>query len=244
MRAIAFAFLTAGATTAGGLLALRVRDRLHLILGLSAGLLLGLVGFDLLPEVFAENRHEFLGTRAVSIAIVAGFLALHGVEKLFATHEPQHSDYGEGHTHKHVVGTMSGIALIAHVFLDGVGIGAAFQVSNQLGLSVFLALLVHAFNDGLNSVTFMVRHGKISHRAIYLVLADAVARVAGAAVGTTVLISGDDITLYLALFTGFVIYIATAHILPEAHASHPTRWTLLTTVAGIAVMWVVVAHGA
>lgn len=244
MRALFFAFLTAGATTVGGLLAIRVRDRLHLVLGLSAGLLLGLVGFDLLPEVFNENHHVWLGTRSVSIAILAGFLILHVVEKAFATHEPHDSEYETGHTHKHVVGTLSGLALLGHVFLDGVGIGAAFQISNQLGISVFFALLVHAFNDGLNSATFMVRHGKISRRAIYFVLADAAARVGGAALGTVALISGDAITLYLALFAGFVIYIATAHILPEAHANHPTRWTLFATIGGIGLMWLLVAHGA
>ena len=48
--AIALAALTALATTTGGFIAIKVKDRLHLVLGLSAGLLLGLVAFDLLPE--------------------------------------------------------------------------------------------------------------------------------------------------------------------------------------------------
>ncbi len=47
--AIALAAVTAIATTLGGFLAIKVKDRLHLVLGLSAGLLLGLVAFDLLP---------------------------------------------------------------------------------------------------------------------------------------------------------------------------------------------------
>ena len=46
--ALALAAVTAIATTAGGLLAIRSKDRLHIILGLAAGLLLGLVAFDLL----------------------------------------------------------------------------------------------------------------------------------------------------------------------------------------------------
>jgi ZIP family zinc transporter len=50
--AIMFSALTVVATTLGGVLAFRSKDRFHLVLGLSAGLLLGLVGFDLLPEVF------------------------------------------------------------------------------------------------------------------------------------------------------------------------------------------------
>ena len=53
--AIGLSALTVLATTAGGFLAIKSRDRLHLVLGLSAGLLLGLVAFDLLPEVFELN---------------------------------------------------------------------------------------------------------------------------------------------------------------------------------------------
>ena len=50
--AIILAAATAIATTTGGYLAIKSKDRLHLVLGLSAGLLLGLVAFYLLPEIF------------------------------------------------------------------------------------------------------------------------------------------------------------------------------------------------
>ena len=52
--AIFLAALTVVSTAIGGILALKSKDRFHLVLGLSAGLLLGLVGFDLLPEVFQD----------------------------------------------------------------------------------------------------------------------------------------------------------------------------------------------
>ena len=41
-------------TLLGGWAALRVRDRRHLVLGLAAGIMLGVVGFDLLPEVLRQ----------------------------------------------------------------------------------------------------------------------------------------------------------------------------------------------
>ena len=71
--AIILAAVTALATTAGGYLAIKSKDRLHLVLGLSAGLLLGLVAFDLLPEVFSLGTQELLGAPAVSVALIAGF---------------------------------------------------------------------------------------------------------------------------------------------------------------------------
>jgi ZIP family zinc transporter len=54
MSALALALITAFATTLGGFIAVKSRDRLHLVLGLSAGLLLGLVFFELIPEVFLQ----------------------------------------------------------------------------------------------------------------------------------------------------------------------------------------------
>ena len=95
--AISFAAITVLATTFGGYVALKSSDRFHLVLGLSAGLLLGLVGFDLLPEVFSMNTTEIGGIRSVSLAILVGFLALHIIEGFFGGREPAESDYGHDH---------------------------------------------------------------------------------------------------------------------------------------------------
>jgi len=44
--------------------------------------------------------------------------------------------------------------------------------------------------------------------------------------------------LYLGAFAGFLLYIGASDILPEAHANHPSRLTLVTTIFGAALMWV------
>jgi ZIP family zinc transporter len=241
---IGFAALTVVATTFGGMVALRSRDRFHLVLGLSAGLLLGLVGFDLLPEVFELNKSTFGRVPAVSIAIVGGFLFLHILERSFGSHEPAESDYGHDHEHHNIAGTLGAVAMGGHVFLDGVGLGVAFQVSNALGIAVFLAVVVHAFSDGLNTVSLMVKSGHWTNQSKWLLGVDAVARLSGAALGTYLALNDSLMALYLALFSGFVIYIATSHILPEAHSRHPSRWTLAATGFGVLIMWLVVAFSA
>jgi ZIP family zinc transporter len=241
--AIALAAATAIATFAGGTLAIKSKDRLHLVLGLSAGLLLGLVAFDLLPEVFELGSSEVLHAPATSIALVAGFLLLHFYEQLSGSHEPAESDYG--HDHKHsasVSGVVGAIAMGGHVFLDGLALGVAFKVSSELGIAVFIALLVHAFSDGLNTVSFLIKSGKWGKKGIWLLGVDGVARISGAAVGASLVISDDVIAIYLAGFAGIVIYLATSHILPEAHAKHSASWTIVATLAGVAIMWALVAY--
>jgi len=240
--AILLAAITAAATFAGGFLALRAKDRLHLVLGLAAGLLLGLVSFDLLPEVFEMSSGEFLGAPAVSVAIIAGFLTLHLYERFFGSHEPAESDYGHDHAHiSNVAGGLGALAMGGHVFLDGLALGIAFSIDNALGIAVFVALLVHAFSDGLNTVSMLVKTGHWQSNSKYLLLIDAVARIGGAAVGTYIAFEGNWVTIYLSLFAGMVIYVATSHILPEAHSHHPSRWTLAATSAGVLGMWLIVA---
>jgi ZIP family zinc transporter len=238
--AIAFAAITVLATTFGGYVALKSKDQFHLVLGLSAGLLLGLVGFDLLPEVFEMNTDSFLGVPQVSIAILAGFLSLHIIEGVFGSHEPAESDYGHDHEHQNVAGTLGALAMGGHVFLDGVGLGVAFKVSNSLGYAVFLAVLVHAFSDGLNTVSLIVKSGHWTKKSFRLLAVDAVARIGGASVGTYLVLNDSLLALYLALFSGFVIYLATSHILPEAHSRHSSRWTFFATMVGVLIMWGVV----
>ena len=241
--AIALAAVTALATFAGGTLAIKSKDRLHLVLGLSAGLLLGLVAFDLLPEVFELGSTEILHAPATSVALIAGFLLLHFFEQLSGSHEPAESDYGHEHKHSaNITGVFGAVAMGGHVFLDGLALGVAFKVSSELGIAVFIALLVHAFSDGLNTVSFLIKSGKWGKKGIWLLGVDAVARISGAALGASLAISNDVIAIYLAGFAGVVIYLATAHILPEAHSQHSSRWTMVSTIAGVAIMWALVSY--
>jgi ZIP family zinc transporter len=241
--AIGLAALTAIATSAGGYLAIKSRDRLHLVLGLSAGLLLGLVAFDLLPEVFQLNTNTFGNVPVVSVAFVAGFLLLHFAEQIFGSHEPAESDYGHEHDHSvNIAGTLGALAMGGHVFLDGVALGLAFKVSNALGFAVFIAILSHAFSDGLNTVSLLIKSGHWTRRAIMLLGLDAVMRIGGAALGSYVMISDPNLAIYLAMFSGFVIYLATSHILPEAHSRHPSKLTMVATVIGVVAMWLIVGN--
>jgi ZIP family zinc transporter len=128
-----------------------------------------------------------------------------------------------------------------HVFLDGVGLGLAFHLSDALGLAVFIAVMAHAFSDGLNTVSFLVKSGHWSRRAISLLGLDALMRIGGAALGTFIVIGDSYLGIYLAVFSGFIIYLATSHILPEAHSRHPSRLTMVATIVGVIVMWAVVA---
>ena len=64
----------------------------------------------------------------------------------------------------------------------------------------------------------------------------------GAALGASLVLSDEWIAIYLAGFAGIVIYLATSHILPEAHARHSSRWTIAFTLIGVGIMWTLVSY--
>jgi zinc and cadmium transporter len=228
-------------TALGGFVALRANDRLHLILGFAAGVMLGLVAFDLIPELFELSDAQVAGVPAVMVAFAAGFLLLHFVERSVAMHGAHEGEYEPHHHHNPSVGLASAGALVAHSFLDGVGIGLAFQIDNQVGIAVAVAVIAHDFADGLNTVTIMRTHGNGRRRTLTMLAADAVAPVVGAFSTLFFSVSDELLALYLGAFAGFLLYLATADILPEAHARHPSRLTLVSTLAGLGLMWFVVA---
>ncbi|GAA4331591.1 hypothetical protein GCM10023178_44580 [Actinomadura luteofluorescens] len=69
--------------------------------------------------------------------------------------------------------------------------------------------------------------------AIVLLLADAAAPVAGAAIGTLATVPEAVLGPYLGVFAGVLLYLAAAEILPEAHSVHPRVMTLAATGLGL-----------
>jgi ZIP family zinc transporter len=230
-------FLIAGATFCstllGGLLALRLRDRLHLILGFSAGAIVAVAFFDLLPE--AVN----LGTTAYSAATVLsltalGFACYLVLDRLILMHG---HDEDEQHAHRARAGAGS---LSFHSFLDGVGIGLAFQVSAAVGAVVAAAVLTHDFSDGINTVNLVLKNKGARGQAFRWLLVDALAPVLGVTVTLFFAVPQAQLGLLLALFAGFFLYIGASDLIPESHHSHPVRLTTILTVAGMAVLYIII----
>lgn len=228
-------------TLGGGAMALRFRDRLHYLLGFTAGVLLGVVAFDLLPEVFEIARGRGFEPTGAMVTLVVGFLLFHALEKFVLVHPAQEEHYT--HHHHPNVGLASAAVLAAHSFMDGVAIGIGFQVSTSVGLTVALAVIAHDFSDGLNTVSLMLRHRNSSGRAMAMLLVDAIAPVAGALSTLAFAIPPFQLMLYLGFFAGFLLYIAVSDILPEAHsrAGPGIAWRLIgLTCCGAAFVYGVV----
>jgi zinc transporter ZupT len=218
------------ATLLGGLFALRLRDRLHLVLGFSAGAIIGVAFFDLLPEALALASPSYEVSAVLSITAL-GFLAYLLLDRMFFMHS---HDADDGHTHR---GQMGAGSLSFHSLLDGIGIGLAFKISPAVGLIVAAAVLTHDFSDGINTVNLILKNGGSRLQALKWLLLDSVAPVVGVVATLFFSVPGQQLGLLLALFAGFFLYIGASDLIPESHHAHPTRITTIMTVVGVAVMY-------
>ncbi len=235
--AVLFTIITFFSTLLGGLASIRYKDKIHLILGFTAGVILGLVAFDILPEIFDLTKKTSITPKLPMIALVVGFLIFHVLEKTLLIHHAQEESYPKHHHPS--VGIMSSLALIGHSFFDGVGIGLGFQVSPAIGILVAIAVIGHDFADGLNTGSLMLVNKNNLKRTLTFIFGDAIAPVMGAI--STLFFSLPDsyLVIYLGFFAGFLLYIGLEDILPEAHEKYFSFKTVLLTIFGAVFIYAV-----
>ena len=143
MNAVWLSLAALVSTSAGGLCALHLRPRLHLVLGFSAGVVLGVVAFDLLPESLEQSRRLNGSAMAGLLALLAGFVSLHALKRyVFPPHAHARDS---GSPLARAAGVPQALALVAHSALDGVSMGLAFQVSPAVGLTDVYAATIPDF---------------------------------------------------------------------------------------------------
>jgi zinc transporter ZupT len=230
-------FLAALAALIGGFIAIASRERLNLALGFTAGIIIGLVAFDLLPEIFDITKFQNLDVIWPMVALVTGFLLFHIIEKSILIHNSNESQYGP-HQHPYV-GVAGAVALSGHSFLDGVSIGVAFQVSNAVGVAVAIAVIGHRFADGFNTTNVMLYHKSQPSTARKMLLIAAAMPIFGGLSTLLFNIPESALAVYLGFFAGFLLYIGASDILPQAHSKNSSRLTIGLTVLGVVFMFAV-----
>ena len=224
-------------TLLGGMFALRFRDKLHLILGFSAGAIIGVAFFDLLPEAIELGSKNYDISFITSITAL-GFIVYTILDRFVFFHshtENEHDKENKPHISRR--GILGAGSLSIHSFLDGAAIGLAFQVSSAVGVIVAIAVLVHDFSDGINTVNLILKNFGSKSQAFKWLLIDAIAPVLGVASTLFFSVSESMLGIILAIFAGFFLYIGASDLLPESHHSHPTAWTTFATILGIAILY-------
>ena len=234
MNVLLIALAASVATFIGGSFALRFRDKLHLILGFSAGAVAGVALFDLLPEAI-ELGTKYHSASTIALFVALGLFGYLILDRLVLLHTHEVDD--EQNINR---GSFGALTLAAHSFFDGMAIGVGFQVSAAVGLVVAVAVLTHDFSDGINTVNLVLKNGGSWKQAFRWLIIDAVAPLLGAASTLLFSISESTIGLVLAVFVGTFLYLSASDLIPESHHRHPRALTTFMTLFGALVIYTVV----
>ncbi|MDE1833140.1 MAG: ZIP family metal transporter [Candidatus Micrarchaeota archaeon] len=230
---ILLALATFFSTLIGGTVALRFRRALPYFFAFAAGTLVTVAFLDLLPESLQLSQSIGLPIRDALMAVVLSFLFYSFVERYFLTH---HHHEERGDEHGHPMGQIGAGSLVVHSLLDGVAIGAAFNVNPAVGIIVALAVIFHDFTDGINTVVVVLKNKHRLKTAIAFLVSDAIAPVIGVLLTYLFILNSLYLAVLLAIFVGEFLYIGATSILPETYKHTPWKMMLMMALGVVLII--------
>jgi zinc transporter ZupT len=234
--ALLFGAIAFVSTMAGGIVAVRVRRHFGLLEAFAAGVLIAVPLFDLLPESVALAGKSGIPTAWLFYAVAVGFVSLLVLERYFSVSRVRSADGSYRNEQRPKGGVIGAAGLSAHSFMDGVAIGAGFQVDARMGLIMAFAVIAHDFSDGMNTVVMMLRFGNSERDSVRMLLLDAVSPMLGVVFTTFFVIPAHTLVLILPFFAGGFFYLGASELLPEAHEKNAPLATILCILLGLAVI--------
>ncbi|UCE02076.1 MAG: ZIP family metal transporter [Candidatus Latescibacterota bacterium] len=220
-----FAMWTFVTSFLGGLIPLLRRwsdAQLKILISLSAGIILGVVFLDLLPQAMDISKHFFT-------AVLGGFLLLLALEKFLLIHPHETEELAGRRT-----GLAAYIGISLHSLLDGVALGSSVMVPT-LGPAVLWAIVAHKIPNTFSLTSILIYFGFSRRSVLLLLFMFSLVTPLGGALALLLLRNASQEILGLAVgvAAGTFLFIATSDLLPHAHSHHEGRhWNLLAVVAG------------
>lgn len=202
-----------------------VKNNLIYLLSFSAGILLSFSLIHLLPEAVLENKSAYIWA-------MGSFFVFYTLEHLLSMHHCKEEECKPHETFTLV----SWIGLLIHSTIDGVVIGAGFEVSQSLGILSTLAVLLHELPEGISTMSVMLYGGHTIKEAVRQSSWVALATPIGA-LGTYFLLRNIDTSflgILLAIAAGSFLYVAASDLIPEIHKK--SKWgNIALTLGGVLI---------
>jgi len=216
-----------------GIFSILLKDKfleriLILLIGFSAGGLIGGAFLHLLPEALEQSNHS-----EVFLYTIIGFVFFFILERyLHWRHCHEENCSVHAFTYLNLIG--DGI----HNFSDGLVIGASFIISINFGVITTLVLIFHEIPQEIGDFGILIYGGFSRAKALFYNFISALTCVIGTAIGyyLTSMIANFS-SFLLPLTAGGFIYIAACDLIPELHKQTElkrTAFSMLAFLAGIA----------
>jgi zinc and cadmium transporter len=209
-----FSFIGSVFSLIGGVLLLSKKKTANLLAEyatpFAAGALLAAVFFDLLPEGIKDSKPgQILTSTLVGLLL---FFYLERFLRWFHHHNHQRNTANSASINLIIIGDT------LHNALDGVAIATAFLVSVPVGIVTTIAVAAHEIPQEIGDFGYMLAKGLKPKKVLLVNLISASSAIFMAML-TFWLGSADKLPvgILLGLSAGFLLYIATADIIPSIH---------------------------
>jgi zinc transporter, ZIP family len=216
---------------------------LHPMLGTSAGILLGLVFFDIFPESNELTGDLKISPVYFSIAVLTGFFILTLIERFMLSRGIVHGHDADGIQIK-PFGTLGVSALVVHGFMDGFVIPISLSASITLGLIVAIAMVIHQIPDSFAAMSMSLAAGYNKKQTAKYVLITALDTPLGIIIGACALLGsniagfeGILVLLSLGFSAGTFIFVSAADLIPELQHSSKSISVVLFILLGFVIIF-------
>lgn len=257
-----------GLALGGGLATLFKRESprgASLLLSFTAGLMLCIVSFDMVPEAIEATGNYYVAPLVLVGGFLVTFLLNCWIDRS-AHHAPEgeaHEDeHGHDHSHDdahhhhpcacghhdlHTAGIVLAAAVALHNLPIGLAIGTSVAAEGISYASVLAAVTIglHNIPEGMSIAIPLLHDGSKARSAIAVSALSGLPTVAGALIGYFI---GSHTPMALAvamsLAGGAMLYVVFFELLPEAYRQWRSKWSILATIVGFAVgMLLLFSHG-
>lgn len=212
----------------------KINERtLHIMLGLSAGILLGICFFDIIPEAYKIG-----GASTVGLGVGLGFFTLLLIEKhLIGAGGNEAGHHFAGDAKIQPFGTLAMAGLVVHGFIDGFVIPLSFSAGNVLGTIVGLGVALHQIPDSFVAASISLSAGFSKKKTFGSVFLTALDTPIGILAGLLLLSQGSwFIPLGIAFSAGTFIFVAAADLIPELQHHEQSRTVTISIMAGFVLL--------
>ena len=196
-------------------------DRMKQLTAIGAGVLIGSAFLVIIPEAleiieYSGEEHN-IETSTIGLSILGGFVIMLLLEVVGLPHAVHHDE------DKDLLGISATFGLLVHGAVDGLAVGASVSTSTEIGLIVFIAIMLHKGPTAFGLSSFL-RHVGIndSRSKIYLLLfaisSPIVSILTFFILKDTSFATDNNIGLALLFSAGTFIYVSTVDVLPEVHS--------------------------
>jgi ZIP family zinc transporter len=250
-------------TTIGGILGLLLKNRSRKlnasILSFAGGVMLGVVGFEMVPEGVAlcvVRDKGYTGVLICLASLLLGVALIYFVNKLIMEIENGRSGVqisgvcrpfyckfnnsaavltkdADSQKSLRRAGIVMMIAIAVHNLPEGIAIGASGAVEAKTGIIVAIIIALHDIPEGTAVAAPLVGGGVSAAKSLFLTFLSGLTTVVGALIG---LFAGGinklSSGICLAFAGGAMLYVTFLEILPEAHAMNENKTPAAPMLAG------------